>query len=419
MESMTYQLKPTAVQGTVVVPPSKSMAHRSFLAAALATGTSHITNVVFSQDMDATLGAVVQMGATVERGEDWVTITGNGGKFPPITAPVECGESGSTLRFLIPILTHSGSEVTFTGRGRLMARSQSVYQKLFPEHGLEFSQQEGSITTKGQFHGGNFTLDGSVSSQFITGLLYTLPLLAEDSCLHITSPFESRSYVLLTLQMLSDFGVTATWQDENTLLIGGNQSFQARDYVVEGDCSQAAFFAVLGALVGNVEVTGLRQDTLQGDRVIFDILSRAGAKMTPISGGYAFEKNNLSAVTIDLADCPDLGPIVMVLGLFCHGETKIINAGRLRDKESDRIATMEAEIKKLGGAIRVEGDTVFLSPSSLHSQQVLSSHNDHRVAMALAIAVKVAGVEATLTQAQAVQKSFPHFYEVLEGLERG
>lgn len=414
---MNYTLKPTKLSGIVTVPPSKSMAHRSFLAAALANGTSRIENLVFSQDMDATLGAVVQMGATAQRGETTVTLTGNGGEFPPVTTAVDCGESGSTLRFLIPLFTHSGGQVTFTGRGRLMERSQSVYQELFPQHGLEFSQKEGKITTKGQFQPGKFTLDGSVSSQFITGLLYTLPLLEGDSEITVTEPFESRSYVELTLQTLGDFGVNITWKDKNTLQIPGNQQFSPQNYRVEGDCSQAAFFAVLGALVGEIDLVGLREDTLQGDRVIFDILQRAGAKMTPIPGGCSLAKSSLKATRIDLADCPDLGPILMVLGLFCEGETEIYNAGRLRDKESDRIATMVEEITKLGGTIRVEGDTVFIQKSTLTGGQTLTSHNDHRVAMALSVAVMAGGVEATLTQAEAINKSFPHFYQVLESLQ--
>ncbi len=412
---------PTPLAGTVTIPPSKSMAHRSFLAAAQATGTSHITNLVYSQDMEATLGAVAQMGGRVSREGDSLRLTGNGGQFPPVTAPVDCIESGSTLRFLIPLFTHWGQAVTFVGRGRLMERSQSVYQDLFREKGLEFCQSDGKITTAGAFSPGHYTLDGGVSSQFITGLLYLLPLLDGDSTLEILPPFESRSYVLLTVQTLADFGVNVAWEGENTLHIPGNQQFSPRDYQVEGDCSQAAFFAVLGAVVGEISLTGLRADSQQGDRVIFQILERAGGKLTPIPGGYQLEKSNLTGVTIDLADCPDLGPILMVMGLFAQGETKIINAGRLRDKESDRIATMVEEITKLGGQISVEGDTVTITGSSggkaLTGGVTLSSHNDHRVAMALTVACLGAGISAELTGAEAVNKSFPHFFQVIESLQ--
>lgn len=412
---MKLQLKPTEIQGTVTVPPSKSMAHRALLAAALCSGTSRISNLSFSQDMEATLGAVAQLGGTVERGADYVVITGNGGTFPPVTGKVDCCESGSTLRFLIPLFTHSGSAVTFTGRGRLMQRPQEVYRNLFTEKGLSFTQDGQDLTVSGQFSSGDFTLDGSVSSQFITGLLYTLPLLSGESRLTITEPFESRSYVELTRQTLADFGVKTQWSDDNTLLIPGNQRFLAHDYVVEGDCSQAAFWAVLGAITGGITLKGIRPDTLQGDRVIFDLLDKAGATYEENNGTYRYEKSQLHGTEIDLADCPDLGPILMVMGVFAQGETKIYNAGRLRVKESDRIAAMESELQKLGGSIRVEGDTIYLNQSKLTPSDGLISHNDHRIAMSMAVATMGGSLTTILDQAESVEKSYPDFFQVLEG----
>ncbi|MFI3255024.1 MAG: 3-phosphoshikimate 1-carboxyvinyltransferase [Eubacteriales bacterium] len=410
---MKYQLIPQEISGAVAVPPSKSMAHRSLLAAGLATGTSRISNLTFSQDMEATLGALPLLGARVKRGGDYVVITGNNGKFPPVKQVVDCIESGSTLRFLLPLFTHSGSAVTFTGRGRLMARPQEVYAKLFQEKGLSFLQKGEEITVSGQFSGGTYSLDGSVSSQFITGLLFTLPLLEEDSIIEILPPFESRSYVLLTLQTLSDFGVHCQWTGENTLHISGKQSFQPKDYVVEGDCSQAAFWAVLGGITGRISLSGIRPDTLQGDRVIFDLLEKAAVKSKEDHGTYIYEKSELVGTEIDLADCPDLGPILMVLGLFAKGETKIYNAGRLRVKESDRIAAMESEIRKMGGKIRVEGDTIYLTQSPLSPSDDLISHNDHRIVMAMAVAAVGAGLTVSIDGAEAVEKSYPDFFAVL------
>lgn len=412
---MKLQLSPQQIQGKVTLPPSKSMAHRAMLAAALAQGKSTISNLSFSQDMEATLGAIALLGAVVERGADFVTIIGNGGNFPPVTQLVDCCESGSTLRFLIPLFTHSGCAVSFTGKGRLMQRPQQVYATLFQEKGLSFQQEGEIITISGQFQGGDFCLDGSVSSQFITGLLYTLPLLAQDSTLHITTPFESRSYVQLTCQTLADFGVKTQWTGENTLHIPGGQRFQPLDYVVEGDCSQAAFWAVLGAVTGDITLSGVRPDTLQGDRVIFDFLAQAGAKFTENKGTYSYEKSSLQGIEIDLADCPDLGPILMVMGLFAQGETKIYNAGRLRVKESDRIAAMESEIRKMGGDIRVQGDSIFLRHSKLAPSTQLVSHNDHRIAMAMAVASAAAALPVTIDQANAVEKSYPDFFQVLAG----
>lgn len=402
---------------TIVAPPSKSMAHRSFLAAALADGVSTISNLVYSQDMEATLGALPYLGAKVERDGNSVHITGNGGVFPTLAegALVDCCESGSTLRFLIPLFTHTHSEVTFTGKGRLMQRPQEVYRNLFVEKGLKFSQNDDKLTVSGEFTGGDFTLDGSVSSQFITGLLFTLPLLKEDSRLTITEPFESRSYVELTRQVLEDFGVSATWADEKkTILdISGNQVFQPKNYVVEGDCSQAAFWAVLGAVAGGVSISGIRPDTLQGDRAIFDILEKAGGKVTVKEGTYTYEASALKGVSIDLADCPDLGPILMIMALFAEGDTVIYNAGRLRVKESDRIAAMESEIRKMGGKISVNGDEITVSGSKLAGSEALISHNDHRIAMAMAVATVGAGLTSVVDDAQAVEKSYPDFWEVL------
>lgn len=411
---MKVKINAGSVAGIVTSPPSKSMAHRSFLAAAMADGKSLISNVVFSQDMDATLGAVEALGAKVCRGEDWVEITGNGGKFAPISGVVDCCESGSTLRFLIPICSLTNAEVEFVGRGRLLARPQEVYANLFASQGLEFSHGK-TIKIDGALKAGDYEIDGSVSSQFITGLLYTLPLLGGDSKIVITEPFESRSYVNLTIQTLKNFGVVVEWLDANTLAVAGNQKYVARDYVVEGDCSQAAFFAVLGAVAGGVDVGGIAEETLQGDNVVFDVLARSGAKFSYENGTYGYEKTELHGVEIDLADCPDLGPILMVLGLFCEGETVLINAGRLRVKESDRIAAMESEIGKMGGDIRVEGDTIYVRKSQLHGADLIS-HNDHRIAMAMSVAALLAGGSVTIDEAESVNKSFPNFYEVLETL---
>lgn len=410
---MKVQLDLQELQGNIAVPPSKSMAHRSMIAAALCQGTSRISNLSFSQDMEATLHCISLLGATVQRGADYVEITGNGGDFPPVSQVMNCSESGSTLRFFIPLCTHCPGEVQFTGRGRLMQRPQEVYRQLFQEKGLSFQQVEENITISGDFTGGEFVVDGSVSSQFITGLLFTLPLLKEDSLLTVTEPFESRSYVELTRQTLADFGVKTQWQGENTLSIPGNQTFVAGDYVVEGDCSQAAFWAVLGAISGNIRLSGIRPDTLQGDRVIFEILQRAGAKFTEEQGSYVYEKSPLKGLDIDLADCPDLGPILMVLGLFAQGQTRIFNAGRLRVKESDRIEAMVSEITKMGGKIKVEEDSIFLQHSTLQGSDKLISHNDHRIAMAMSVASVASGQSICLEEAESVEKSYPDFFRVL------
>lgn len=417
---MQISLRWPRMDGAVCAPPSKSMAHRALIAAALANGESRIANVAASADMRATCGALAQLGAEITPlpAENAVCVRGVGG-LPFLTdgRPVDCGESGSTLRFLIPLFSLSGKPVEFTAHGRLPERPQTVYETLFRARGLHFAQTPRGVALHGALGAGEYTIDGSVSSQFISGLLFALPLLDAPSVLHIAPPFESRSYVALTLRALADFGVHAEWLNEYTLSIQGNQKYTPCNYTVEGDASQAAFFAVLGAVRGGIVVSGLRADSQQGDRVIFDILARCGARITYAQDGLHFTESALNATHIDLADCPDLGPVLMTLGLFCEGETVITNAGRLRLKESDRIAAMQTELAKLGGCVLADGDTVTVRGiQPLHAAHTLDSHNDHRVAMALCVAAAGANVPITLADAQCVEKSYPDFYNVLETL---
>ena len=406
------------IGGTITAPPSKSMAHRAVLCAALAEGRSHITNLEFSKDISATLGAAGQLCAEVRTGPADAVVEGLG-HFRPLSAPVDCCESGSTLRFLIPIASLTGQAVTFTGRGRLMERPQSVYETLYREQNLRFEQSSAGLTVEGALTPGDYTLAGNVSSQFISGLLFALPLLDGDSTLHLLPPVESRSYIDMTRSVQAAFGVSSRWMDETTLFLPGNQHYHACDYTVEGDYSQAAFPAVLGAVCGGVTITGLRPETLQGDAVILDILRRCGAKFTRTAEGLRFEKAPLHGVDIDLADCPDLGPVLMVLGLLCDGTTVIRNAERLRLKESDRIAAMEAELQACGGVLESAGGTITVQGCAdhLHAPEApLHGHNDHRVVMSLAVLALCTGLPLTVDDAEAIQKSWPHFFTAIRPL---
>ena len=406
------------IGGTITAPPSKSMAHRAVLCAALAEGRSHITNLEFSKDISATLGAAGQLCAEVRTGPADAVVEGLG-HFRPLSAPVDCCESGSTLRFLIPIASLTGQAVTFTGRGRLMERPQSVYETLYREQNLRFEQSSAGLTVEGALTPGDYTLAGNVSSQFISGLLFALPLLDGDSTLHLLPPVESRSYIDMTRSVQAAFGVSSRWMDETTLFLPGNQHYHPCDYAVEGDYSQAAFPAVLGAVCGGVTITGLRPDTLQGDAVILDILRRCGAKFTRTAEGLRFEKAPLHGVDIDLADCPDLGPVLMVLGLLCDGTTVIRNAERLRLKESDRIAAMEAELQACGGVLESAGGTITVQGCAdhLHAPEApLHGHNDHRVVMSLAVLALCTGLPLTVDDAEAIQKSWPHFFTAIRPL---
>ena len=414
---MTVYIRPgPPPSGVLAAPPSKSMAHRAVLCAALADGESRLTGLAHSQDIDATLAAAAALGAQVEAGESWARIAGAAPLQAP-AAPVDCCESGSTLRFLIPLAALTGRPVAFTGRGRLMQRPQSVYQELFASQGLRFEQEGDTLTVAGPLRPGCFSLAGDVSSQFISGLLFALPLLDGDSRLRLKPPVESRSYIEMTRASQSRFGVSSAWLDEYTLAVPGGQAYRPRDMAIEGDWSQVAFPAALGVLAGDVTVTGLEPGTLQGDAVILDILRRCGGRAEAVPGGVRFQKSALHGTKIDLADCPDLGPILMALGLLCEGETVIANAGRLRLKESDRIAAMEQELRKLGGRIESDGGTVTIRRSALHAPAgPLWGHNDHRVVMSLTVLAAAAGLPVQIDGAEAVAKSWPGFFAAVRQL---
>ncbi len=415
---VTIRPVPGGIGGVITAPPSKSMAHRSVLCAALAPGRSHITNLEFSKDISATLAAAGQLCAQVHTGPADAVVEGLG-HFLPLTAPVDCCESGSTLRFLIPLASLTGQAVTFVGRGRLMERPQSVYQTLYQQQKLRFDQTPAGLTVEGALAPGEYQLAGNVSSQFISGLLLALPLLAGDSTLQLLPPVESRSYIDMTRSVQAAFGVESFWQGPTTLVIPGGQSYRPRDYAVEGDYSQAAFPAVLGAVCGGVTITGLAPDTLQGDAAILDILGRCGAVFTRQGSSVTFEKAPLHGVDIDLADCPDLGPVLMVLGLLCQGTTVIRNAQRLRLKESDRIAAMEAELRACGGVVESQGGTITIQGCAQQLRAPgapLQGHNDHRVVMSLAVLAAAAGLPLTVEDAQAVEKSWPGFFTAIKPL---
>ncbi len=409
------------VAGTAAVPPSKSAAHRAVLCAALAGGTSRIENIEYSDDIRATIGAVRQLGAKVVEEERALTVTGRGGDgFATVTRPVFCNESGSTLRFLIPVFSLTAQKVRFTGAGRLFDRPQEVYRLLFTRQGLRFEQTAEGITIFGRLRPGGFTLPGDVSSQFISGLLFAAPLLESESTIEVQPPFESRSYVDLTLGAMQRYGVKVTQRARKggvLYRIAAPQRYAPCDWTVEADYSQAAFLAVLGVLAGDIAVAGLDAASRQGDRVILDILRDFGGKFAEKDGALHFSRSLLKGGDIDLADCPDLGPVLIALGCFCSGRTTIRNAGRLRLKESDRIAAMQQELAKLGGVVLADGDTVTVDGTALHApREPLFGHNDHRIVMALAVTLLAANLPGIIRGAGAVRKSWPAFFEVLRSL---
>ena len=408
---MLARIQPSRLQGSVTVPPSKSMAHRALLCAGLAVGETRIQGILPSQDMEATCRALTALGASIVRQGSLARVQGVAGRPKAPQGPVDCGESGSTLRFLIPAFALASAPARLTGRGRLPQRPLGPYGAIFHGQGLPFAQDETGVSFQGPLAPGDYGLPGDVSSQFISGLLFALPLLPGDSHIRIQPPFESRGYVNMTLQVMDAFGVQAAFLDGLTLRVPGNQRFTApaAPFLVEGDDSQAAFFLTLDAILGDVSVAGLSPRSIQGDRVMGEILARCGH----VPGQ---PPRPLAPFVADLGDCPDLGPILMTLGLFCRGESRLLNAGRLRLKESDRGTAMAQELSKLGGQASLAGDEIRIRQSRLRPGPALSSHGDHRIAMALAVAALGARIPADIQGAEAVEKSYPDFWKDLAAI---
>ena len=381
------------VGGTITAPPSKSMAHRAVLCAALAEGRSHITNLEFSKDISATLGAAAQLCARVRTGADDAVVEGLG-HFVHLAAPVDCCESGSTLRFLIPIASLTGQAVSFTGRGRLMERPQKPYFDLFDEKDISYEQTAGALTVRGTLTPGEYRLAGNVSSQFFTGLLFALPLLGGGSTLVSTTRLESRDYVAMTRDALARAGVRVDGEAERFAV--PPSVYRSFDAAVEADWSQAGFWYAAHFLGNGVEVCGLNENSAQGDRVVAALYERFKA---------AGEQS------VDVSDCPDLLPPLAVMAARREGTTHFVNAARLRMKESDRLTTTAALLRALGVPAEETADSLTVRGVPSFSGGTVDGANDHRIVMAAAVAATAAAAPVTITGAEAVRKSYPSFWE--------
>lgn len=394
----------------ISLPSSKSLSHRALITAALATGVSKIDGVAISKDIEATMRAMSALGASFTVNGNTITVKGAGSLLKS-DGVVDCGESGSTLRFLIPLFALLEKETVFTGHGKLMERPQSVYEELFEKQGLQFEKDGSFLKVKGPLHGGYFSLPGDVSSQFFSGLLFALPLCKEDSVIEILAPFESSSYVNLTIEALRKAGVQATLKD-NILHIPGNQTYHSFETTVEGDDSQMAFYAEMALIhQAEVEVGNVSHDSMQGDHIIIDFACQSGAKVIETEKGYLFAGGHGKAITADLSNCPDLGPALFALATQLEGTSVFTGCGRLRIKESDRIACMEEELRKLGCDISSKGDQVTVKgKTELNRNVILHGHNDHRIVMALAVLASISD-GCIIEDGQAVSKSYPHFFD--------
>lgn len=395
---MIVSIRPGRPIGSVAAPPSKSMAHRLLICAGLSEGTSRISGVDYNEDILATMDCLQALGATCTVCGDTVTVKGADLRNAHPHQTLCCRESGSTLRFFIPLAMLCPGEISFTGTEKLLSRPLNVYAQLCAERNITFAQSKSLVQVSGKLNAGEFTIPGDISSQFITGLLFALPLTQGDSVIHITPPVESRGYIDLTLQALRAFGIRAWWQDACTLVIPGDQEYMAADMTVEGDYSGAAFLAAMNTLGGDLTITGLYPDSLQGDKVY----------------QTHFESIVRGCPEIDIADCPDLGPVLFAVAAAKHGAV-FTGTRRLKIKESDRAAAMARELAAFGAEVTVEENRVIVNAKEFHRpEKMLYGHNDHRIVMSLAVLLTLTGGE--IEGAQAVRKSFPDFFEKLRTL---
>lgn len=415
---MEVIVNPSTCHGKVCIPPSKSMTHRAIICASLANGTSILHNISLCDDTKATIHAMETLGANIQW-KDKHTILITGIKNVSLCSPttIFCKESGSTLRFLIPLCTLFQQQIIFKGEGRLMKRPQHVYEQIFQKQGISFQKDQDRILINGTLQADHFHVKGNISSQFITGLLFTLPLLQKDSIITIEPPLESKSYIDMTIQILEQFGIRINQIDDYNWKIKGGQIYQPCEYTIEGDYSQFAFFAVLSAINHDLYIEGIHEHSLQGDKVIIDILKRSNVQIEKVHQGYIIKKSDIHPFEVDLSDCPDLGPILMVLATHAKGTSRIYNAARLRLKESDRISAMEMELKKIGIDIHSSIDEVIIKGAECYEGvRDFHSHFDHRIVMSLSVLATKAQQSCTIQDAHAISKSYPEFFHHLQNI---
>lgn len=406
---MNVRIKPSKLIGRVNAPSSKSFSHRMLIAAALAGGVSEISNISASEDIDATVGALTALGAKIFREGNTYTVMGI--KTPAASAVIDCRESGSTMRFIIPIAAALGCSCEFRGRGKLPERPITPYIRELGKNGAVITRTEGVMpfAMNGTLKGGDYILEGDISSQFITGLLFALPLCSGNSVIRLASRLESKPYADMTVEALSRFGINIDEGEDKDGLpvyrIRGGQKYRSADVSVEGDYSQAAFYFAANALGSEIKVDNLSENSVQGDKKILEII-----------GGISYNKINdsglrrLPAFSADVSDTPDLVPILTVLGCFTDGASRITGAKRLKIKESDRLEAIASALGNIGGKITVRDDSLEIEPVDGFHGGVIDGCNDHRIVMASAIASTMADGEITITGAEAVAKSYPDFW---------
>ncbi len=413
---MNVIIKPSKLKGDIIIPPSKSLSHRAIIAACLAEGKSIISNVLFSNDIKATINAMRACGARIIEHADSLEIYGS--RVKRANNLIDANESGSTIRFMIPIALVASEPITFTGQNHLVKRPLDTFLEIFDIQGIKYKKEENYLPlyVEGGLKSGEFNIRGDISSQFITGLLYALPMLDGDSVINITTNLESKGYIDLTLDMLAKFGIEIVNDDYKKFIIKGNQSYKPYDYTVEGDFSQSAFFLLANCFGADVNLLAMNMSSFQGDKKILEDVSSFGAKVEYNNGILKATASKLFGATIDFSQSPDLGPALTVLASVASGKSEFINASRLRIKECDRITCMRLELKKLGAKIEENPDGMVIYGVDKLSGGVIDSHNDHRVAMSIAMISLIINEDLKILNAGCVSKSFPSFWNEFERL---
>ncbi len=402
---MNIKITPCKLHGTVEIPSSKSFAHREIICASLSKGKSIISGVSFSKDIYATLSAMESLGAKYTIQDDTITIQGISN--PKDTATIDCCESGSTLRFIIPIVSALGVSATLKGQGRLPERPITPFIRELPKKNVSFDYQNTMpFSMNGKLISGTFELEGDISSQFITGLLFALPLLDGDSKIVMTTPLQSKPYVDMTIQSMANFGVKVQEMDYGYYILG-NQEYKSLDHKVEGDYSQSAFFYVANAIGNDITLKNLLANSIQGDKKIVEICEKSC---------YNRNDNRLNAYTIDAKDIPDLVPILAVLGCFGNETSKIVGAERLKIKESDRLIAIADALNRIGGKVTPTDDGLIIQPIDHFTGGTVDGFGDHRIVMATAIASTRCVGDVTIVGANAIEKSYPNFFRDFENL---
>ena len=408
----TIKITPTKLQGKVKVPPSKSMAHRAIICASLANGKSRIDNIEYSKDIEATIKAMQSLGTSIEKYDDYVLVDGST-TYSSQDSFIDCEESGSTLRFMVPISIVKENRVHFVGTGNLGKRPLTTFYEIFEKQNIGYMYKDDvlDLSIGGVLKSGDFSIPGNISSQFITGLLFALPLLDGGSTITVTSPLESKGYIDLTLQMLESYGIHIYHQNYQIFEISGNQQYQPNNYRVEADFSQAAFYLVAGAIGNDVTLLDLNLESMQGDKETLSILERMGATIHKTNDGIKVISNGLYGTTIDASQCPDVIPVLSVACSLANGKSEIINASRLRIKECDRIEATTSQLQVLGAHITELKEGMKIEGVEILHGGNCKSYDDHRIAMMLAIAATICQEEVIIDNKECVQKSYPSFWE--------